>query len=107
MREPGSWARLYAKDLEYLFPLTDHVYSWLLQDLPKVEKHFTKHDIPLATLLAGPFMALFATIIDFDSAMHVLDRFILLKQDALLSIIKNVFKISQEMILRFTHTGML
>jgi hypothetical protein len=69
MRDPGEWSRLYSKDLEYLFPLTDHVYSWLLSELPQVEEHFSNHDIPLATLLAGPFMALFATIVDFDIAM--------------------------------------
>jgi len=65
MRDPErNWASLYDKNLKKLFPLTDHIYGWLLQERPKIEKHFTKNDVPLATLLAGPFMALFANIID-------------------------------------------
>jgi hypothetical protein len=41
-------------------------------------------------MLAGPLMALFANITDVDTSLHVLDRLILQKTPALLSIIKYV-----------------
>ena len=32
MREPGNFGRLYKKNLELLFTLTDHIYGWMLQE---------------------------------------------------------------------------
>jgi len=69
LREPGNWGRLYKKNLEMLFPLADHIYGWLLSEHPHLEEHFKKHRVPLATLLAGPFLSLFANIIYFENAM--------------------------------------
>lgn len=43
-------------------------------------------------MLAGPFLALFANLIDIHTSLHVLDRLILLKTDSLVEIIKSVFK---------------
>lgn len=43
-------------------------------------------------MLAGPFLALFANLIDIHTSLHVLDRLILLKTDSLVEIIKSVFQ---------------
>ena len=48
--------------------------------------------MPLATLLAGPFMALFANMLDVETTLHVLDRVIIYGKPALLSIVKHVFR---------------
>ena len=49
-------------------------------------------NIPLTTMLAGPFMALFANITDIQVSLHVLDRLVLGRTDALTDIIKSVFR---------------
>ena len=63
--------------------------------------------MPLATLLAGPFLALFANIVYFEKAMQVLDHLILQKEDCLISIIKSVYSNSVKIILRHTNSAML
>ena len=50
------------------------------------------NNIPLTTMLAGPFMALFANITDLQVSLHVLDRLILGQIDALVDIVKSVFR---------------
>ena len=73
--------------------MSDTIYSWLLSEPAnaQLEQHFRKSGVPLTTLLAGPFMAIFANIIDLESALHVMDRLILLRRDALIQIVKHVF----------------
>lgn len=41
-------------------------------------------------MLAGPFMAFFANLLDLETSLHVLDRVILLKSFALINIVKHV-----------------
>jgi len=81
---------LYEQSLRKLFEFTDHIYSWLLCDHPKLQKHMSDNGIPLTAMLASPFMALFANITDLGTSMHVLDRLMLQKTDALVNIIKCV-----------------
>ena len=73
--------------------MSDHVYSWLLAEEPELEQLFTCHEVPITTLFAGPFMAVFANIFDDpDTCLHIVDRLILQKEIALVNIIKHVFK---------------
>jgi len=44
----------------------------------------------LTSMLAGPFLALFANLTDLETSMHVLDRLILLNMEAIQSIIQHV-----------------
>jgi hypothetical protein len=87
-----NWRRIYGDNLATLFPLTDHVYSWMLGELPDLEAHLQKHCVPLVTLMCGPFLALFSNIIKLEAAMHVLDRLILAGEESILSIIKHILK---------------
>lgn len=57
-------AGLYDPTLKKLFEFADHVYSWLLMERPKLEECFSEAGLPLTTMLASPFMALFANIAD-------------------------------------------
>jgi hypothetical protein len=82
---------MYDSSLHSLYVMSDHIYSWLLTESNQsLEKHFRDEGVPLTTLLAGPFMALFANIVDLETSLHVVDRLILLKRDALLEIVKHV-----------------
>ena len=49
----------------------------------------------LTTLLAGPFMAFFANLIDLNTSLHVLDRVILQKSSAFISIIQHILSLSE------------
>ena len=71
-----NWRRVYTENLSGLFSLTDKVQSWLEEAHPDLQAHFENHFVPLATLLAGPFMSLFSNILDLENSMHVFDLFI-------------------------------
>lgn len=55
--------------------------------------------MPLATLLAGPFMSLFSNILDIENSIHVLDLFVLDGEKSIIDIVKNVFKNSKQTLL--------
>ena len=44
----------------------------------------------LTTMLAGPFMAFFANLLDLDTSLHILDRVILDGSKALVGIVRHV-----------------
>lgn len=83
---------LYSPTLKKLFEFADNVYVWLLQELPQLEDHLMQAGIPLTTMLASPFMALFANLTDVETALHVLDRMVLLGAETLVQIVKQVFR---------------
>ena len=90
--EYGQLAQLYDGKLTKLFSLSDHIYSWLLSEHPELEELVSNHGVPLTTLFAGPFMAVFANIFETpEMCLKILDRVILQKDQALISIIKNVY----------------
>ena len=63
----GEYAQLsglYDGKLTKLFSLSDHVYSWLLEEEPELEALVSNHGVPLMTLFAGPLMAVFANIFE-------------------------------------------
>lgn len=82
---------IYLSTFKKLFELTDYVVSWLLGSEPDLEQHLRNAEIPLTTMLSGPFMALFANILDFNTCLLVLDRLILLNTSSLVNIVKHVF----------------
>ena len=71
--------------------MSDHIYTWMLETEPELEQLISNHGVPLTTLLAGPFMAMFANILSIDTCLHILDRLMLHKEQALIDIVKNVF----------------
>jgi hypothetical protein len=77
--EGFSLHKLYGPSLKLLFEFSDAVYSWLLSEQPKLEQHLTQCAIPLTTMLASPFMAMFANITTQANSLFVLDRLMLLK----------------------------
>jgi len=107
MNERAQMASLYEGQLVKLYRLSDAVYSWLLQEEPELEEFLSEQGVPLTTLLAGPFMAIFANIVDIDTALHVLDRLVLQKEDALINIIKQVLSFMKLKMLKIDDSGML
>ena len=102
--EYGQLSSLYGGQLSKLFSLSDHIYTWMLEEEPELEKLVTDHGVPLTTLLAGPFMAIFANILTIESCLLVLDRLILMKEAALIDIVKNVFKrMKQPLLAKFIN----
>ena len=83
---------MYSGQLIKLFSLSDHIYTWMLTEEPQLEQLITNHGVPLTTLLAGPFMAVFANILSLNTCLLVLDRLILQKEAALIEIVKHVFR---------------
>ena len=82
---------MYSGQLIKLFSLSDTIYTWMLTEEPQLEQLITHHGVPLTTLLAGPFMAVFANILSLNTCLLVLDRLILQKEHALIEIVKHVF----------------
>ena len=60
----GQLASIYDGKLTKLFSLSDHVYSWLLECEPELFDLISNHGVPLATLFAGPLMAVFSNIFE-------------------------------------------
>ena len=83
-----------------MFCLSVGINQWLQEASPEVAAYLTQYQMGLNWMLAGPFMALFATSVDLITCLHVLDRLILLGSQALTEIIKNVFTLQKEDILR-------
>lgn len=81
---------MYQHDLRKLFELTDQIHAWLMSEEPQICELLNY--IPLTTILAGPFMALFANITDLHVSLHVLDRLVLGQIDSLVDIVKSVFR---------------
>ena len=52
-------------------------------------------------------MAMFANILELDTAMHVLDRVIFEKSDALINIMKHVLFVYNQELLAFKDSGLL
>ena len=73
----GKLGSLYAGQLTKLFEMSDNVYTWMVESEPELEQLISNHGVPLTTLLAGPFMAIFANILSIDTCLQVLDRLIL------------------------------
>ena len=88
----GQLSSMYSGQLIKLFSLSDHIYTWMLTEEPELEQLITNHGVPLTTLLAGPFMAIFANILPLNTCLLILDRLILHKENALIDIVKHVFK---------------
>ena len=85
-----------------MFSLSDDVYTWLLEEEPELEQLVQHHGVPLTTLFAGPLMAVFANIFeDWQTPLHILDRLVLQKDFALVSIIKHVFRSMKPELLQY------
>lgn len=100
--EYGQLSSMYDGKLTKVFSLSDHVYSWLLEKEPELEQLLSDHGVPVTTLFAGPLMAVFANIFEEpEICLQILDRLILLKEQALVGIIKQVFKKMKPELLRY------
>jgi hypothetical protein len=55
-----------------------------------LESIISEHGVPVTTLLTGPVMACFANIFEIDTCLLIVDRLVLMREDALLDIIKHV-----------------
>ena len=99
----GQLGAVYDPSLTKLFSLSDHVYSWLLTEEPELEELVSNHGVPLTTLFAGPLLAVFANIFDEPAVcLSILDRLILQKEEALVSIITHVFRSMRCELLKFS-----
>jgi len=91
--EYGNFSSMYDGKLSKLFSLSDHFYSWLLEKEPELEELVSNHGVPLTTLTAGPLMACFSNVFETpETPLLILDRLILEKDQALVNIIKHVYK---------------
>ena len=100
--EYGKLARFYDSKLSLLFNLSDHVYSWLLEQEPELEELISEHGVPLTTLFAGPLMACFSNVFESpETPLFILDRLILQKDNALVDIIKHVYKTMKPELLKY------
>jgi len=102
-----NFARLYEPKLLLLFELTDTVYAWLLSEEPILENKISSAHIPLATMLASPFMGLFANIAPYDVCLRVMDQFVLNGNQAMCNIIKQVLRAQKEKILGMSDPDVL
>ena len=74
---------------------------------PELEQLVEHHGVPLTTLFAGPLMAVFANIFEgWNTSLMILDRLILQKDFALVSIIKHVFRSMKPQLLKFRFEQM-
>ena len=102
----GHFASIYDGKLTKVFSLSDHMYSWLLEKEPELEELISEHGVPVTTLFAGPLMAVFANIFEEpETCLAILDRVILQKEAALVSIIKHVFKKMKPELLKYRQSA--
>ena len=90
-----------------LYSLADEVQVWLYNEAYELEEFLTKHNVPFTTLTAGPFMAMFANILELETSLQVLDRVILEKSNALTSIMKHVLAEFKHELIAFKDSGLL
>ena len=74
----------------------EEIKSWLCDTKRLLYIHFESRKIVLEALLTNPFLSLFSNVLPNHQALKVLDRFVYFGQNALLDIIKHVFKTQQD-----------
>ncbi|CDW82250.1 tbc domain containing protein [Stylonychia lemnae] len=90
--EKNQWDRLYIDQTPKLFELVYKIRLYIHQDLPKLYKYFESVGLALDPLLASPFFTLFSNLLDISSSLLLLERYMLLDEDYLVDILKNLFK---------------
>ena len=71
-----NWREVYLDQLVKLVSLTKKFKNWLLIEQKIIAVHLDYCGVILEAQLSSPFMGIFANLIDLDSSLRVLDRFL-------------------------------
>jgi hypothetical protein len=82
----------YDQEMTKLQEIADSISIWLAGEEPKLMYLFEDAMLPLHTMLAGPLMSLFANVLDFSICLEILDRIILQKTHAFITILQNMLR---------------
>ena len=99
-----NYAQVYEDKLTKLISLVKEIRKWMKSKHKKLLQHLETNDIYLETVLSSPFLALFTNLIDIDSALRVLDRFIYAGEQTIIEIIKQVFVTKEHELLEMNDT---
>lgn len=93
LMEIDNWYRLYVDETPKLFELVYIIRAYMKQKLAKLLKHFEAKGLALEPLLASPFFTLFSNLIDIKSALHLMERFMLIGEEYILDTLKHLFEL--------------
>ena len=61
-------------------------------ELPLLHDHLQENNVMLEPLLASPFFTLFTNVVDIDSSLCIIERFMLLGESYILDTIIHILK---------------
>ena len=99
--EKDNWARMYISSTPKLFEICQLLSERIEAEIPVLHELFVEHEVVLEAVFASPLMTLFANILTFSEATHVLNMFILEGENFIVSLILNVLKNMTMEILKF------
>ena len=105
--QKNNWRGFYTDDTPKLFEMSKLIKKYLDKNASKVKKHLKKRKILLEPLIAGAFITLFSNLIDVDSAIKVMERFMLIGESYILDTINLVIIKNQGEILKQNDEFML
>lgn len=90
--QKNNWARLFLDSTPKLFDLSGKLMDRLKTELPRLYAHLQSNDIFLEVLLASPMMTLFANLVSFSEATHIMNMFILDGESYVMELIFNCYR---------------
>ena len=100
--QKDDWAKMYLSSTPKLFDLSAHIFSWIEKELPEMYEHLTKNEIYLEVLLASPLMTIFANLVSFSEATHIINMFILDGEQFIVDLVMNIYKNMMPEVLKIT-----
>lgn len=95
-----NWRESYKDQLIEIVNLTAKFQKWLRKNDSKLADHLEERGVILEAQLSSPFMGLFANLVDLESALHVLDRFIFYGEQGILDVVQSSFVSQRNEILK-------
>lgn len=95
-----NWRETYKDQLIEIVNLTAKFNQWLRKSDSKLAEHLEAQGVILEAQLSSPFMGIFANLVDLESALLVLDRFILQGETGVLDVVKSSFESQREKIMK-------
>jgi len=90
--EKDNWARMYISSTPKLFEVCQLLIERIEVEIPVLYSTLIEHEVVLEAVFASPLMTLFANMLTFSEATHVLNMFILEGEVFIIDILMNVLK---------------
>ena len=99
--EKDNWARMYISSTPKLFEICQLLTERIEVEIPVLYETLIQHEVVLEAVFASPLMTLFANLLTFSEATHVLNMFILEGEQFIVDLLMNILKNMTMEILKF------